>query len=75
MWRALFLGLGIFCCLLGVEALAIDKAILSGPRSGTGGPQVIRREITPPPWAPWSLMSTGAVVVLYSFSIPKRVKE
>jgi hypothetical protein len=30
-------------------------------------------EIMPAPWAPWTLMSTGLVVCLYSFSIPKRM--
>ena len=27
----------------------------------------------PAPWVPWSLLSTGAVVCLYSFTIPKRM--
>ena len=27
MWRSLFLALGAYTCLLGVEALAIEKAI------------------------------------------------
>ena len=31
------------------------------------------RTITPPDWAPWSLMGAGTVVVLYSFTIPRRV--
>ena len=31
------------------------------------------REVIPPDWAPWSLMGTGAVVMLYSFTIPQRV--
>jgi hypothetical protein len=26
----------------------------------------------PPDWAPWSLMSTGAIVCLYSFTLPRR---
>ena len=30
------------------------------------------REINPPDWAPWSLISAGAVVIIYSFTIPKR---
>jgi len=34
-------------------------------------PQV--REIRVPEWAPWSLMGVGAVVILYSFTIPRRV--
>ncbi len=72
MWRAFFLAVGAYCCLLGVEALAVEKAILK-PEVRKG--QIVNsgREIAPPDWAPWSLMAGGAVVVLYSFTIPKRV--
>jgi hypothetical protein len=31
------------------------------------------REVEPPEWAPWSLMSVGAVVILYTFTIPKKM--
>jgi hypothetical protein len=30
------------------------------------------KEVTPPEWAPWSLMSLGAVTLLYSFTLPGR---
>ena len=73
MWRSLFLAVGAYCCLLGVEALAIEKAVLKQPE-GAAAPS-IRKEISPPEWAPWSLMASGAVVVLYSFTIPKRVSS
>lgn len=82
MWRAMFLAIGIFACILGAECLAIDKAILKvrhepapgfsrDALNGTGR----RREVIPPDWAPWSLLSVGAVTMLYSFTIPKRVKD
>jgi len=71
MWRSLFLALGAYTCLLGVEALAIDKAVLKKPTDGRP-PIFDREELVPPDWAPWSLMATGAVVVLYSFTIPRR---
>ena len=70
MWRSFFLAIGAYCCLLGVEALAVEKAVLKvNPTSA----QPTLREVVPPDWAPWSLLGTGAVVVLYSFSIPQRV--
>jgi len=72
MWRSLFLALGAYTCLLGVEALAIDKAVFRKPPNGQP-PIINREEIVPPEWAPWSLMSSGAVVVLYSLIIPRRV--
>ena len=28
MWRSFFLAIGAYCCLLGVESLAIEKAVL-----------------------------------------------
>ncbi len=73
MWRSLFLALGAYTCLLGVEALAIERAVLKKPADGSP-PLIASSELVPPEWAPWSLMATGAVVVLYSFTIPRRAK-
>lgn len=77
MWRALFLALGITTVIVGLECLVIDKAML---KASDGGPSPYAqagppptRELVPPEWAPWALLSGGAVVVLYSFTIPKRV--
>ena len=28
MWRSFFLALGAYCCLSGVEALAVERAVL-----------------------------------------------
>ncbi len=85
MWRGLFLALGAFAIILGGECLICDKAILAAkndvsaqgllanPSASAGSVQ--RREIVPPEWAPWSLLSGGAVTMLYSFTIPQRVKS
>ena len=73
MWRSLFLALGAYTCLLGVEALALEKAVLKKPDKAPAA-QAFGEEIVPPEWAPWSLMATGAVVVLYSFTIPSRAR-
>ncbi|HZZ71690.1 MAG TPA: hypothetical protein VFE24_05520 [Pirellulales bacterium] len=62
MLKGFFLVSGLFTFLLGIEALLIDRAVLTG-----GG------DLNPPEWAPWSLMSAGAVIILYSFTIPKRI--
>jgi hypothetical protein len=72
MFRSLFLALGAYTCLLGVEALAVERAVLKQPADGQKA-FFKQTEIVPPEWAPWSLMGAGAVVVLYSFTIPKRV--
>ena len=73
MWRSLFLALGAYTCLLGVEALAIEKAVVKKPTRDEAQ-RYVERDIVPPDWAPWSLMAGGAVVVLYSFTIPRRAK-
>ncbi|MBA4105434.1 MAG: hypothetical protein C0485_06720 [Pirellula sp.] len=70
MFRSLFLALGVYSCLLGVEALAVERAVLKKPENS---PSAEQKVVVPPDWAPWSLMGGGAVVVLYSFTIPRRV--
>lgn len=74
MWRALFLALGVSCCILGIEALAVEKAVLN-VSGGPGGSATTQRVVDPPDWAPWSLMSGGTIVMIYSFTIPARKKE
>jgi hypothetical protein len=76
MWRALFIALGISSCILGVECLAIEKAVLNSKSTDKNGMITTTRtnEVVPPEWAPWSLISAGAITVIYSFTLPQRVK-
>jgi hypothetical protein len=80
MWRAMFLAIGFFVMITGVECLGVDKVSLKiheepapagflDPEQREG-PAV---QFIPPPWAPYSLLAVGAVVCLYSFTIPRRV--
>ena len=82
MWRSLFLALGAFTVILGAEFMAIDKAILKSRYEATAGtPRAMSgqagrsREFVPKDWAPWSLLSAGSVVMLYSFTIPRRARD
>ena len=53
-----------------------DARRTAGRRSRLSTPNPRRapqKQIVPPPWAPWSLLSSGAVMCLYSFTIPRRV--
>ena len=75
MWRAFFLAIGIFACLVGAQCLAIDRAFLADRGTSQGSAKPAVRELKPEEWAPWSFMAGGAVVMLYSFTIPKRVRE
>lgn len=87
MWKAFFLAVGICLCILGAECLVVERVYLKPKKvqqtqepvatslfeqaaaPATTGP----REVVPPEWAPWSLMAAGAVVVLYSITLPKRI--
>jgi hypothetical protein len=83
MWRAFFLAFGTYLILLGAQCLGVDKFILKARNPGESqgivaqerAPRGSNRVLDPPPWAPWSLMSTGAVVCLYSFTIPRRMNH
>ena len=79
MLRAFFLAIGMSAFILGMECLVIDKAVLVPSREAAAAavaqsvaPAV--REVTPAEWAPWSLLSGGAVVMLYSFTIPAKMR-
>lgn len=77
MWRSIFLALGIVLCILGAECLVLEKAVWAAdqpPAQQTAAlflatPAAADKEIVPPEWAPWTLMSFGVVVILYSYSI------
>jgi hypothetical protein len=69
MWRSLFLALGIFTLVMGLEALVIDSATFANH-----GEAAASRELVPAEWTPWSLLSAGSVVILYSFTLPQKLK-
>lgn len=85
MWRAFFLAIGISLVIIGAQCLVVDRVVLAhGARQevkenvGLFGTQTTTtsaggKELRPPDWAPWSLMASGAVVIIYSFTVPKRV--
>jgi hypothetical protein len=67
MWKSFYLAAGIFACLLGVELLLIESAVIL-PVDGRGGP----RTFSAPDWAPWSLISAGAVTILNFCTLPTK---
>jgi hypothetical protein len=79
MWRALFLALGIYACIFGAECLVVESYVMAGESSaGPAGqtslfqsntPLATSRDWKPAEWAPWSLLSTGAIVILYSVTL------
>lgn len=77
MWRSLFIAVGLASTVLGAELLAIDKAVLTLPADEATQQQPVlngvhevfnSKDFVPPEWAPWTLISVGAVIVLYAGS-------
>jgi len=84
MWRALFLAVGVYLCILGMECLAVEKVVLKVREPAQVDSSVLiveppkpgpNKQIVPPDYAPWSLIGTGLVVILYSFTLPRRLKR
>jgi hypothetical protein len=81
MWRSFFLAIGIYLAIFGLQCLTVDRVYLrihddpppQGPFALGAPSEGPAKEYAPPPWVPWSLMTSGAVVSLYSFTIPKRM--
>lgn len=85
MWRSFFMAVAISVIILGAECLVLNRVVLtkqvvaSDPRPGleeywgdpllSSGPQIVNRTVVPPEWAPWSLLSAGAVMMLYAISL------
>ena len=80
MWRAFFLAIAIMLIIMGVESLFIGKVVMAEPKAITttdsawnepllADPTMVDREVEPPEWAPFSLLSAGAVLWLYSVSL------
>jgi hypothetical protein len=59
MMKNVLLAAGIFACVVGVEMLLVDSAVVV-PIDGSGPP----RTVTAPDWAPWTLLSVGAATIL-----------
>ena len=83
MWRSLFIALGIMAIILGLETMMIDSANLYS-RSGTtavdfidptGAPSAGTNVWKPKEWFPWFVLSVGTLIVIYSFTIPNRLRN
>ena len=80
MRYSFFMALGIYVLLLGAQCWAIDSVhfrkrdAFFAARGGTPA-QVQAKEVSIPDWAPPSLMGLGVVLVIYSHTIPKWIKN
>ena len=66
--------------IVGGECLVIDSATLYGAAESSASnfmdpstpPAHTTRVWQPSEWLPWTLLSSGAIVVLYAVTLPKR---
>jgi hypothetical protein len=78
MWRSIFLAIGVTFCILGLECLVVDEAVLASPNAGFGAATAMdgysgnAKQIKTEEWMPWGFLGAGAVIILYSITIPKR---
>ena len=86
MWRAFFCAVGIVLIIVGLECLLIDSAelvagVIDDPstqvQQQAGGyfsvpvQKSVDRVFRPSEWFPWSMLASGAIVLLYSISLRK----
>ena len=77
MFRALILAIGLFICLVGIECLFVETAVFTTADFSSAEfvdatvppPSFV---VSPPAWAPWGLLISGSVMMLYSFTLPRR---
>lgn len=85
MWRAIFFGGGLFVASWGGSFLMVDRMVLTmetapAPiqrQDDVRGLFITRgadnkAEFNPPEWAAFTLISVGAVTMLYAIALPKR---
>lgn len=85
MFRSIALAVGMTMLIIGLELFFVERVVWAGderpiPTAQTSGFADERQsyaskgqDFVPPDWMPWSLMSVGSVVILYSFTIPRRM--
>lgn len=83
MLRSTFFAAGLFVALWGAMFLAVDKMVLNikddsirpvGFRAmfTTSSSMERKKVFDPPEWAGFSLISIGAVTMLYAVALPKK---
>ena len=77
MWRAFFIALGIMAIIVGFESLVIESAnfysIKGTIDTAAGGGSTVTWQ--PKEWFPWLVLSGGALVVIYAFTLPRRFRS
>ena len=88
MWRSFVIAVGLSMCLLGGEFMVVDQVVMAnnaptaeysllddgalGELSRTWPAATGNRVFIPPDWAPWGLLSAGAMTVLYGATLSRQ---
>lgn len=72
MFRPISLGIGIFVMILGLSFFALDHYTTRGRQPNTFGVQN-GKVVSPEPWKPWAYIGAGAVIILWTFTVPKKI--
>jgi len=80
MWRSLFLAIGTMMIIIGIELMLIDSATVYAASESSAiefidpsaPPAISTKVVRPGEWTPWVVLSAGAIVVLYAFTLPMR---
>jgi len=76
MFKPLFLGVGIFLLTIGIAGHLVvnyETRVVTHSAAQDWARPFAGKIIEPPPWRPWALMAAGAVLLCWSFTIPKKI--
>ena len=82
MLKSCFFAVGLFVTLWGVSFLFVDRILLNATEDGESENAISamistvtpedQKYLDPPDWAAFSMMSVGAVTMLYAVALPKK---
>ena len=79
MWRSIFLAIGITLCIVGAECTVVDEAVVAKPVISrvlsSDASTVYPNPVEMKEWMPWSFLSAGVVIILYTITLPKRFNQ
>jgi hypothetical protein len=67
--------LGVECLIIDSATLAAERPVPAAPGQAWFNPEPMldpNRVVRPPEWIPWSLLASGAVILLYARTLPQR---
>ncbi len=74
MLKAAALGLGIFLAILGLAGHAVESYKPRGKAKAESYNMLAYEQPVPhEPWKPWAIMAAGAVIIIWTFTLPQKM--